>query len=152
MDVVAAAVIVIGLIVALQIVHVYFFRQQKEPPIPCPKIPVTFPGTNALLRWYNVKHVNAIVDQFKSVQEVGEALQAAGLGACHLMFGKTNSHRSKDTQILALINTYAYSFYPRVIRAWNLLFSEVISILTLHPFQQSFSTIHLVAPPHLTRL
>ena len=29
---------------------------------------------------------------------------------------------------------------------------EVIGIPTVHPFQQALSTIHLVAPAHLTRL
>lgn len=85
MDLVALAVILIGLIIAIQVVHSYFFRPQNKL---CPKPAVFFPRTNALLNWYNVKHVNAIVDQFKSVQEVGEALQAAGLGTCHLMFGE----------------------------------------------------------------
>ena len=63
-----------------------------------------------------------------------------------------NSNPNKYIQIHARINTYAYSFYPRVIRAWNTLPPEVISIPTLHPFQQALSTIHLVAPAHLTRL
>ena len=85
MDLVALAVILIGLIIAIQVVHSYFFRPRNKL---CPKPVVFFPHTNALLNWYNVKHVNAIVDQFKSVQEVGDALQAAGLGTCHLMFGE----------------------------------------------------------------
>ena len=63
-----------------------------------------------------------------------------------------NSNTNKYIQIHARINTYAHSFYPRVIRAWNTLPPEVISIPTLHPFQQALSTIHLVAPAHLTRL
>ena len=63
-----------------------------------------------------------------------------------------NSNPNKYIQIHARINTCAYSCYPRVIRAWNTLPPEVINIPTLHPFQQALSTIHLVAPAHLTRL
>ena len=61
-----------------------------------------------------------------------------------------NSNPNKYIQIHARIN--AYSLYPRVIRTWNALPPDVISIPTLYPFQQALSTIHLVAPAHLTRL
>ena len=84
MDLVALAMILTALVVASQILHAYFFRKPK----PVDPKPIVFPRTKALLRWYNVRHVNAIVDQFKSVQEVGEALHAAGLDHCRLMFGK----------------------------------------------------------------
>lgn len=124
MDGVALAVIVIGLVLALQIFHVYFFRpQSRKQPCSKDKVPVFFPHTNALLRWYNVKHVNAIVDQFKSVHEVGEALQAAGLGACHLMFGvdfsASNAYqgeRTFDGQNLHTIEDELENPYQRVIR------------------------------------
>ena len=62
-----------------------------------------------------------------------------------------NSNPNKYIQIHARINTYAYSFYPRVIKACNTLPPEVINIPTLHPFQQALSAIHLFAPAHLTR-
>ncbi|KAI0229653.1 Copine family protein 2 [Lamellibrachia satsuma] len=120
MDLVALAVILIGLIIAIQVVHSYFFRPQNKL---CPKPAVFFPRTNALLNWYNVKHVNAIVDQFKSVQEVGEALQAAGLGTCHLMFGvdfsASNAYqgeRTFDGQNLHTIEDERENPYQRVIR------------------------------------
>ena len=40
-----------------------------------------------------------------------------------------NSDPNKFFQIPARVNTYAYSFYPRVIRAWNLIPNEIITLM-----------------------
>ena len=50
-----------------------------------------------------------------------------------------NSDPNKFVQIPTRINTYAYSFYPRVIRACNLLANEI-------------STFQLVPQAHINRL
>lgn len=42
---------------------------------------------NSLLNAYNAKHVNAIIDQFTSLQEVTEAVRKAGLESSNLIFG-----------------------------------------------------------------
>ena len=39
-----------------------------------------------------------------------------------------NSDPNKFVQIPTRINTYAYSFYPRVTRAWNLLPNEILRL------------------------
>ena len=43
---------------------------------------------NSLLKEFNVRHVNAIVDQFKSLEEVSAAVRKAGLESSNLIFGK----------------------------------------------------------------
>ena len=43
---------------------------------------------NSLLDMYNVRHVNAIVDQFNSVEEVTASLRRAGLESSNIIFGK----------------------------------------------------------------
>ena len=63
-----------------------------------------------------------------------------------------NSNPDKYIQIQARINTYAYSFYPRVIKAWNLLPTEVIRLPSIYPFQLAVSTVYLAPPAHLIRL
>ena len=63
-----------------------------------------------------------------------------------------NSDPDKYIKIQARINTYAYSFYPRVIRAWNLLPNEIIRLPSIHPFQLAVSTVYLAPPAHLIHL
>jgi len=43
---------------------------------------------NSILAMYKVRHVNAIVDQFKSLQEVSQAVRKAGLESSNLIFGE----------------------------------------------------------------
>ena len=43
---------------------------------------------NSLLRLFGVRHVNAIVDQFKTLDQVTDAVQKAGLESCNLIFGE----------------------------------------------------------------
>ena len=43
---------------------------------------------NSLLDAYGARHINAIVDQFKSLEEVTKAVRAAGLESSNLIFGK----------------------------------------------------------------
>ena len=63
-----------------------------------------------------------------------------------------NSDPNKFFQISTRINTYAYSFYPRVIRAWNLLPNEIIRLPSIDTFHQAVSTFKLAPPAHLNRL
>ena len=73
----------------------------------------------------------------------------------HLIFPCTrtrNSDPNKCVQIPTRINTYAYSFYPRVIRAWNLLPNEIIRLPSIDTFHQAVSTFKLAPPAHLNRL
>ena len=63
-----------------------------------------------------------------------------------------NSDPNKFIQIPTRINTYAYSFYPRVIRAWNLLPNEIIRLPSIDTFHQAVSTFQLAPPAHLNRL
>ena len=63
-----------------------------------------------------------------------------------------NSDPNKFVQIPTHINTYAYSFYPRVIRAWNLLPNEIIRLPSIDTFHQAVSTFQLAPPAHLNRL
>ncbi len=44
---------------------------------------------NSLLDTLGVKHVNAIVDQFKSLREVTQAVRQAGLESSNLIFGES---------------------------------------------------------------
>ena len=48
------------------------------------------------------------------------------------------------------MNTFVYSFYPIIIRAWYLLPSEIITLPSINPFQLAVSTDHLAptSPPH----
>ena len=41
---------------------------------------------------------------------------------------------------------------PRVIRAWNLLPTEIIRLPSIHPFQLAVSTFYLAPPAHIIRL
>lgn len=43
---------------------------------------------NSLLRLYRVRHINAIVDQFKTLDQVTDAIHKAGLESCNLIFGE----------------------------------------------------------------
>ena len=43
---------------------------------------------NSLLESYGALHINAIVDQFKSLKEVTQAVRSAGLESSNLIFGK----------------------------------------------------------------
>ena len=63
-----------------------------------------------------------------------------------------NSDPNKFVQIPTRINTYAYSFYPRVIRAWNLLPNEILRLSSIDNFHQAVSTVQLAPPAHLNRL
>ena len=51
-----------------------------------------------------------------------------------------NSDTNKFVQIPTRINTCAYSFYPRVIRAWNLLPNDIIGLSSIKSFHQAMST------------
>ncbi len=44
--------------------------------------------SNSLLQMYNARHVNAIIDQFRSAEEVSRAIRKAGLESSNLIFGK----------------------------------------------------------------
>ena len=59
---------------------------------------------------------------------------------------------NKFVPIPTRINTYAYSFYPRVIRAWNLLPNEILRLSSIDTFHQAVSTVQLAPPAHLNRL
>ena len=63
-----------------------------------------------------------------------------------------NSDPNKFVQIPTRINTYAYSFYPRVIRAWDLLPNEIIRLPSIDILHQAVSTFKLAPPAHLNRL
>ena len=63
-----------------------------------------------------------------------------------------NSDPNRFVQIPTRINTYAYSFYPRVIRAWNLLPNEILRLSSIDTFHQAVSTVQLAPPAHLNRL
>ena len=63
-----------------------------------------------------------------------------------------NSDPNKFVEIPTRINTYAYSFYPRVIRAWNLLPNEILRLSSIDTFHQAVSTVQLAPPAHLNRL
>ena len=63
-----------------------------------------------------------------------------------------NSDPNKFVQIPTRINTYAYSFYPRVIRAWNLLPNEILRLSSIDTFHQAVSIVQLAPPTHLNRL
>ena len=63
-----------------------------------------------------------------------------------------NSDSNKFVQIPTRINTYAYSFYPRVIRAWNLLPNGIIRLPSIDTFHQVVSTFKLAPPAHPNRL
>ena len=63
-----------------------------------------------------------------------------------------NSDPNKFVQIPTRINTYAYSFYPRVIRAWNLLPNEILRLSSIDTFHQAVSTVQLAPPAYLNRL
>ena len=73
----------------------------------------------------------------------------------HLIFPCTrtrNSDPNKFVQIPTCINTYAYSFYQRVVRAWNLLPNELIKLSSIDTFHQAVNTVQLAPPAHLPRL
>ena len=61
-----------------------FCRKQRvrQPP------QITVSRTNRLLETYGVRHINAIVDQFKSFEEVSQAIRKAGLESSNLIFGE----------------------------------------------------------------
>ena len=63
-----------------------------------------------------------------------------------------NSDPNKFVQIPTRINTYAYSFYPRIIRAWNLLPNEILRLSSIDTFHQAVNTVQLAPPAHLNRL
>ena len=63
-----------------------------------------------------------------------------------------NSDPNKFFRIPTRINTYAYSLYPRVIRAWNLLPNEIIRLPSIDTFHQTVSPFKLAPPAHLNRL
>ena len=63
-----------------------------------------------------------------------------------------NSDPNKFVQIPTRINTYAYSFYPRVITAWNLLPNEILRLSSIDTFHHAVSTVQLAPPAHLNRL
>ena len=63
-----------------------------------------------------------------------------------------NSDPNKFVQIPTRINTYAYSFYPRVIIAWNLPPNEIIRLPSIDTFHQAVSTFKLAPPAYLNRL
>ena len=62
-----------------------------------------------------------------------------------------NSDPNKFVQIPTRINTY-YSFYPRVIRAWNIPPNEIIRLPSIDTFHQAVSTFKPAPPAHLNRL
>ena len=51
----------------------------------------TASSLNSLLELYNAKHVNAIEDRFKTLDEVSNAIKAAGLEHSQLIFGITTT-------------------------------------------------------------
>jgi len=63
---------------------------------------------------------------------------------------RSNPH--KFTQPHSRINAYQYSFYPRAVRAWNLLTLTTITAPDLTGFKASLCEQVLTAPAHLTRL
>ena len=70
----------------------------------------------------------------------------------HLIVPCTRTRKSdpnKFVQIPTRINTYAYSFYPKVIRAWNLLPNEIIRLPSIDTFLRAVSSLKLAPPAHL---
>ena len=61
-----------------------------------------------------------------------------------------NNDANKYIQIQAHINTYAYSFYPRVLGPWNLLPTEIIRLPSIHLFQLATSTVYFAPPAHIS--
>ena len=47
---------------------------------------------NSLLDLYKVRHVDAIADRFKTLDEVSEAVRKAGLESSNLIFGRYNTY------------------------------------------------------------
>ena len=72
----------------------------------------------------------------------------------HLIVPCTRTRKSdpnKFVQITTRINTYAYSFYPKVIRAWNLLPNEIIRLPSIDTFHRAVSSFKLAPPAHPNR-
>ncbi|ELU11175.1 hypothetical protein CAPTEDRAFT_224266 [Capitella teleta] len=78
---------------------------------------------NSLLQMYNVRHINAIVDQFHSLEEVSKAVRRAGLESSNLIFGIDYTHsnllqgdRTFAGQCLHFLHPAIANPYQQVIR------------------------------------
>ena len=83
MDFVLSVLIVAGVICILH----YFCGRKKKLYPDISKYMKDENTSNALLEMYGVKHVNAIVDQFHSLDQVSNAIRKAGLENSNLIFG-----------------------------------------------------------------
>ncbi|KAK2159477.1 hypothetical protein LSH36_152g04035 [Paralvinella palmiformis] len=75
---------------------------------------------NSLLRLFGVRHVNAIVDQFKTLDQVTDAVQKAGLESCNLIFGID----------------FTYSNLSQGERTFSGRSLHAIELHTMNPYQQ----------------
>ena len=66
----------------------------------------------------------------------------------------TRSHCLSYQQLQSTVLAHSYSFFPRTIRVWNLLPSDVVTSLSLNSFKQSAMPAirSLKVPRHLRRL
>ena len=112
------------------------------------KIPTSIRGEHALIANRRLQH------QLIFLCKIKYNLQKKFLPQ-HLIVPCTRTRNSDPNifvQIPTRINTYAYSFYPRVIRACNLLPNEIIRLSSIDTFHQAVSTVQLAPPAHLNRL
>lgn len=78
---------------------------------------------NSLLRLYGVRHINAIVDQFKTLDQVTDAIHKAGLESCNLIFGidftysnLSQGERTFSGRSLHAVDPYTLNPYQQVIK------------------------------------
>lgn len=88
----------------------------------------------SLLQMYRVRHVNAIVDQFRTLEEVSKAIRSAGLESSNLIFGvdftASNIHQGE--------RTFGGKSLHAIQNGVRNPYQQVISILgeTLEPFDE----------------
>lgn len=86
---------------------------------------------NTLLENYNVRHINAIVDQFRSLEEVTRAIRGAGLECSNLIFGeamKEHYHLCVMLFIACLLFTPRCRFYcQQQLSRWNVFWWEMLT-------------------------
>ena len=63
-----------------------------------------------------------------------------------------SSDPNKFIQLHTRTNIYSYSFYPRVVRAWNLLPANIVALPSLVEFKTAVGGQVLIAPVYLARL
>jgi len=130
MDFVTSVCIVLAF---LYILH-KCFGGRKKAGSQQPEQTVAQPGGrfNSLLTMYQVRHVNAIVDQFKTLEDVSKAIRRAGLESSNLIFGVdfTASNRYQGEK------TFGGKCLHHIQQGLDNPYQQVIKILgeTLEPF------------------